>query len=176
MKKPEETLASFYLERIHMKKLCCSLLLITLLQACGFHLKGQYYLPANLQTLHLSSVKAHSPVLKELKAKLTHNNVNLVEKSSDEVTELRVLPEQFQRRTLSLFPNGQLAEYELLYRVSAEVAQPQSEIQRFDIELSREFQDDPNNALAKQRERELILSELRALAADRILAQLNTIH
>lgn len=159
-----------------MKKLCCSLLLVSLLQACGFHLKGQYYLPANLQTMHLSSVKAHSPVLKELKNKLAHNNVRLVNETNDVVTKLRVLPEQFQRRTLSLFPNGQLAEYELLYKVSVEVAQPGSDIQRFDVELSREFQDDPNNGLAKQRERELILSELRALAADRILAQLNTIQ
>lgn len=159
-----------------MKKLCCSLLLVSLLQACGFHLKGQYYLPASLQTMHLSSVKAHSPVLKELKAKLAHNNVKLVDESTAQITELRILPEQFQRRTLSLFPNGQLAEYELLYKVSVEVSQPNSEPQRFDVELSREFQDDPNNALAKQRERELILSELRAIAADRILAQLNTIQ
>lgn len=152
------------------------MLLVSLLQACGFHLKGQYYLPANLQTMHLSSVKAHSLVLRELEAKLVHNNVKLVDESSKDVTELRVLPEQFQRRTLSLFPNGQLAEYELLYKVSVEVLQPNAEITKFDIELSREFQDDPNNALAKQRERELILSELRALAADRILAQLNTIQ
>ncbi len=159
-----------------MNKSLILLLLVILLQGCGFHLKGQYYLPQNLQTLHLSSAKAHSPVLKELKSKLIHNNVVLVKEPQAEVTELRVLPEKFQRRTLSLFPNGQLAEYELLYQVSVEVLQPKQKKQRFDVELSREFQDDPNNALAKQRERELILSELRVIAADRILAQLNTIQ
>ncbi len=159
-----------------MKKLITSLFLVTLLQACGFHLKGQYYLPDNLQTLHLTSVKAHSQVLKELKSRLVHNNVVLVDEAQEQVTELRILPEQFQRRTLSLFPNGQLAEYELLYKVSIEVLQPNAKVQSFDIELSREFQDDPNNALAKQRERDLILSELRVLAAERILAQLNTIQ
>ena len=159
-----------------MKKLFLLLCLVSLIQACGFRLKGQYYLPENLQTLYVSSVKAHSPIMRELKTQLTHNNVKLVKQSDVELTELRVLPEQFQRRTLSLFPNGQLAEYELLYQVSVEVLQPNAQPQRFDIELGREFQDDPNNALAKQRERELILSELRKIAASRILAQLNTIQ
>ena len=159
-----------------MYKIIIAVLLTCLLQACGFHLKGQYDLPSNLQTIYLSSQKAHSEVVKELTSRLEHNNVVIQRESSPFVTELRVLPEQFQRRTLSLFPNGQLAEYELLYQVSVDVIQPQKQVRRIDIELSREFQDDPNNALAKQRERDLILSELRTIAAERILAELNTIN
>lgn len=159
-----------------MKKLTLLLTVLALVQSCGFRLKGQYYLPESLQTVHLTSVKKHSPVVRELAAQLKHNKVKLIEHSDSKVTQLNILPEQFQRRTLSLFPNGQLAEYELLYKVTVEVFQPGKDSQSFDIELGREFQDDPNNALAKQRERELILSELRKLAATRILAQLNTIQ
>ena len=158
-----------------MKKLLTLFLTLLLIQACGFHLKGQYYLPEQLQTLYVSSNKQHSPLVKEVELRLSQNQVTLLEQRNTNITELKVLPEQFQRRTLSLFPNGQVAEYELLYQASVEVYQPQKSMISFNVELSREFQDDPNNALAKQRERELILSELRTIAADRILAQLNTI-
>jgi LPS-assembly lipoprotein len=159
-----------------MKKLFSLLLALTFIQACGFHLKGQYYLPESLQSLHLSSSKKHSPLAKEVKVRLQQSGVKLLDESNAQITELRILPEEFQRRTLSLFPNGQVAEYELLYQANVLVLQPNKPAVNFNVELSREFQDDPNNALAKQRERELILTELRAIAADRILAQLNTIR
>lgn len=147
-----------------------------MLSACGFNLKGQYYLPENLQTIHLSSSQHFSPLTKQVRLRLLQNQVKLIEMPTQGVSQVRILPEQFQRRTLSLFPNGQVAEYELLYIAKFEVLLPEQDVQVFDIELSREFQDDPNNALAKQRERELILNELRVIASDRILAQLNTVQ
>ncbi|MDC2888054.1 LPS assembly lipoprotein LptE [Psychrosphaera sp. G1-22] len=102
--------------------------------------------------------------------------MDLVKKKTANIAELRILPEQFQRKTLSLFPNGQVAEYELIYLVRYQVQKPNKEPLSFNFELSREFQDDPNNALAKERERQLILSELRVLASDRILSQLMMIQ
>lgn len=143
---------------------------------CGFKLKGHYYLPESLQTLYLTSSKKFSPLAKQVKLRLSQNGVNLLPKFNREHAELKILPEKFQRRTLSLFPNGQVAEYELIYQVEFEVRLPNQPTQTFAFELNREFQDDPNNALGKERERELILSELRILASQRIMSQLNGIN
>ena len=161
-----------------MKKLCFILLCCVMMfsSGCGFKLKGQYYLPESLKTLHLSSTKKFSPLAKQVKLRLSQNQVNLVSSSQKNIAELRILPEEFQRKTLSLFPNGQVAEYELIYRVQFEVIKANEEPLEFEFELSREFQDDPNNSLAKERERQLILKELRVVASDRILAQLMMIQ
>ena len=149
---------------------------LALLSSCGFRLKGQYYLPESLQVLYVSSSKKFSPLAKQLVTRLKQNDVSVVKQYINGVSELRIQPESFQRRTLSLFPNGQVAEYELMYQVQVQLFEPNKEMQVFTVELTREFQDDPSNALAKQKERELILSELRVLASDRILAQLNTVQ
>mgnify|MGYP000427210199 CR=1 FL=1 len=161
-----------------MKKIgiCLFLFLSLGLTSCGFKLKGQYYLPESLKTLHLSSEKKFSPLAKQVKLRLSQNQIRLVNKSEPDVAELYILPEQFQRRTLSLFPNGQVAEYELIYQVRYRVRKPGEESVSFEFELSREFRDDPNNALAKERERQLILNELRVMASDRILAQLTSLQ
>lgn len=157
-----------------MKKLPLLLLVTTvsILASCGFHLKGQYYLPADLKQLYISSEKSYSPLKTKLKQRLEQNQVTILKAQEANKAELRVLPERFQRKTLSLFPNGQVAEYELIYEVRYQVRQVGKEPQTFSFELSREFEDDPNASLAKERERALILDELRVMASDRILSQL----
>jgi len=140
--------------------------------SCGFHLKGQYYLPANLKQLYLSSEKSYSPLTEQLALRLEQSQAVLLSKRNESSAELRVLPERFQRKTLSLFPNGQVAEYELIYEVRYLVIQPGKEPTQYGFELSREFEDDPNASLAKERERSLILEELRTIASERILSQL----
>jgi LPS-assembly lipoprotein len=144
--------------------------------SCGFNLKGQYYLAESLRTVYLSSAEQFSPLKETLKVRLQKNDVIVLKDFSEGIAEIRLEPESFQRRTLSLFPNGQVAEYELIYIAKYSVHRPTQDPQNYTVELSREFRDDPNNALAKERERELILSELRIIASDRILAQLNRLR
>lgn len=153
-------------------KLFSLLLVSSLITACGFKLKGQYYLPDSLKSIYVTSEKRFSPLRVQLEKRLRQNQVVILDALSANKAQLNVLPESFQRRTLSLFPNGQVAEYELIYLASYQVTLPNKKPQRFTVELSREFQDDPNNALAKERERALILSELRVIASDRIMSQL----
>lgn len=147
-----------------------------MLNACGFSLKGHYYLDDSLRTIYLSSEKRFSPLAKTLKERLIKNQVTVLDKFSEQNAQIHILPESFQRRTLSLFPNGQVAEYELIYVARFVLNRPTMQSQSFSVELRREFRDDPNNALAKERERSLILDELRVMASERILAQLNQLN
>lgn len=148
------------------------LLLLTslLLSSCGFQLRGQLPL-AKYPAIYLKGDK-HSQLLTELSLQLSRNNVKLATESADDLPQITLEQDSLQRRTLSLFPNGQVAEYELIYRVTYQLQLPDQEPLPYQIELFRDYQDDPNRALAKARELDLLLAELRGQAVARIIRQL----
>lgn len=159
-------------KRLTFRNLAIVLLTTSLLSACGFQLRGDYLLDDELQTLYVSSTDVHGELTRLVKLSLTHNQVNVLKHSKLNVPELRILTDKLDRRTLSLFSNGQVAEYELIYSVQYQVRFTGEEARKFSFELYRDYQDDPNLALAKSRELSLLLSEMRTAAADKILRDL----
>jgi LPS-assembly lipoprotein len=135
-----------------------------------------------LQTLYVSSSDVHGELTRLLKQHLTRNQVKVLNHKSKNVPELRIISDKLDKRTLSVFQNGQVAEYELIYavhyqlRFNATSGELLSEPQDFNFELNRDYQDDPNLALAKSRELSLLLSEMRKSAADKILRDLARIQ
>lgn len=151
------------------------LLIISLISACGFRLRGDYLLAPELQKLYVSSADIHGELTRVLKRHLKLNQVTLVKTFTTKYPELHVLSDNLARRTLSVFPNGQVAEYELIYSVRYQLRFPNQDPLDFNFELYRDYQDDPDIALAKSRELTLLLSEMRKQAADRILRDMASI-
>jgi LPS-assembly lipoprotein len=151
-------------------------LLAILLNGCGFNLRGSYLLAPELQTINLSSVDKFGELTRVIKQHLTINDVELVEKTNNSIPQMRILKDSLDRRTLSVFPNGQVAEYELIYTVRYQILIPDKAVQRFSFELNRDYQDDPDIALAKSRELSLMLSEMRIEAANKILRDMASIQ
>lgn len=145
-----------------------------LLTSCGFHLRGNLPL-SHFPAMHIQSDR-HSQLAQLVSAKLQHNKVQLLDSAQQNAPMLQLVNDSLERRTLSLFPNGQVAEYELIYKVSYALTMPDTETQFYQFELFRDYQDDPNQALAKANELELMLGELREQAANRILRQLSRLH
>ncbi|MFT7431467.1 MAG: LPS-assembly lipoprotein [Colwellia sp.] len=153
-----------------------TLVLLTLfLSSCGFALRGDYLLSPQLQTLHLSSADKFGELTRQVKQHLTINKIKLLSQATENVPQLKLSKDSLNRRTLSVFPNGQVAEYELIYTVRYRLVLSQNDVRSFVFELNRDYQDDPNIALAKSRELELMLSEMRKEAANKILRDLSTI-
>ncbi len=145
------------------------LLLSLLLSSCGFQLRGSLPLE-KYPAVYLQGDK-HSELLQQLGTQLERNQVKLLG-SSDTTAAIFVLDsDSLQRRTLSLFPNGQVAEYELIYKVNYQLILPGQEPRPYQIELYRDYQDDPSRALAKSKELDLMLTELRSQAVARIIRQ-----
>lgn len=144
-----------------------SLVFLATLSGCGFQLRGDYQLPQSLDTISL-----HSNVSKELKSqmeqRLVHSGITVSKSDSDYQLALR--SDQLERRTLSLFESGQVAEYELLYQVNYQLLKNNQVLLEKTAEVARDYQDDPNFALAKTREREMLVNEMRA-EASRIILQ-----
>lgn len=159
-----------------ISKLLSLSLILALITGCGFQLRGNYLLAPELQTIAFSSVDQYGELTRLVKQHLTINNVNLVQKSDDVIPQMRMLQDNLDRRTLSVFPNGQVAEYELIYTVRYQILIPGQDIQNFRFELNRDYQDDPDIALAKSRELSLMLSEMRTEAANKILRDMASIQ
>lgn len=145
-----------------------------LLNGCGFQLRGAHYIPVELQTLHLDSVDRYSELLKLLKSHFSVSGITILSEkhTSSTATRFTLYKDQLDRRTLSLFPNGQVAEYGLIYSVKYAITVQDQLPQYFEFEIYRDYQDDPQSALAKSKELTLILTEMRQQAATTILRQM----
>lgn len=142
----------------------------SLLAGCGFHLRGNLPL-SQFPAIYVQS-EAHSELAALLEQRFRQNKVALLNAYQQDRPAINILKDTLERRTLSLFANGQVAEYELIYKVEYQIQLAGQEPQRYQFELFRDYQDDPNQALAKAQELELLLSELRQQAANRIIRQL----
>ncbi|PKG55830.1 hypothetical protein CXF83_06885 [Shewanella sp. Choline-02u-19] len=160
------------IKRIFLVTLALSVLLSA---GCGFKLQGSYSIPEQLQTLSLSSQDEYSELTRLVRERLRLNRIAVVE-PTDEIPTVRIISDSLDRSTLSIYPTGNVAEYELIYQVSFAVQLPNAESQRFEVDIHRDYLDDPRTALAKSREMQLLLKEMRNQAADRIIQTLATIE
>ncbi|MGS2720561.1 LPS-assembly lipoprotein LptE [Paraglaciecola aestuariivivens] len=158
--------------------LLLSLVCVTLL-GCGFKLRGDYGLPSGIEYLQLKAAHNNSPLHRILTKALQGFDIQLWENSALQANldkqpdaSIYLQSEKLERRLLSLFSNGQVAEYELVYTVNYQMQFPEQEPQIMSFDVTREYQDDPNAVLAKSRELDLIHSEMRMEAANRIIRQL----
>ncbi|CAM4099987.1 LPS assembly lipoprotein LptE [Pseudoalteromonas byunsanensis] len=151
------------------------LLVCVLLSGCGFHLKKASYLPIEMRTIVLSGDDKRAELYELLSNDLQQAKVTLVDDApaDNQLVQLHLYRDTLERQTLSLFKNGQVAQYQLAYGVSYRVTRPDQEPVEQRFELYRNYQDDPDNALAKAKELELLLNELRQLASKRIVRELS---
>lgn len=147
------------------------LLLSLMLSSCGFQLRGIAALE-KYPAIYLEGDK-RSEFLSLLATQLKRNQVQLLEQQSEQSAVFIMQGDKLDRRNLTLFNSGQVAEYELIYRLDYQLLLPGKPLQTFKIELYRDYQDDPNRALAKSNELDLILSEMRNQAVSRVLRQLS---
>nr|WP_299073108.1 LPS assembly lipoprotein LptE [uncultured Paraglaciecola sp.] len=153
--------------------------IILMIAGCGFKLRGDYGLPAEIQTMQLSAAQQNTPLHRILGKQLQGLNIEVldnaarsrqIDKHLDAVIYLR--SDKLERRLLSLFSTGQTAEYELVYTIMYQLQFPDQDPLEIEFDVTREYQDDPNAVLAKTRELDLIQNEMRKEAANRIIRQI----
>ena len=144
---------------------------------CGFHLRGAPTLPDNVNTVVIDSARAHAPLAIALNERLNVYGLSTTGTSAldrNQSVNIYLLPENLERRLLSVYASGQVAEYELIYNVRYRVLFPDSDPIVAQFEVVRDYQDDPDQVLAKSRELELVLDEMRTEAADILIRRLSS--
>lgn len=149
--------------------LILTLCLVVTLAGCGFQMRGSYQLPPQLQQASIAAPQ-FSEIADQLRERFTLAGVELVDAQAN-VTAIEIVRDSLTRRTLSLSASGQVAEYELIYTVDYLLRAPNKAAKSLQVEVFRDYQDDPNFALAKTREREVLVAEMREQAAQRVLRQ-----
>lgn len=147
------------------------LCLVLMLTACGFQLRGDYQISAQIEELSLEGPRG-SEVLLRVQEIFEQRNIQLTA-PADHVTHVQIGRDRLDRRILSMLSSGQVAEYELIYMLPVTITTQTGEQHHHEIQILRDYQDDPNFALAKHRELELLISEMRTDAAHRLLLLLN---
>lgn len=145
------------------------------LAGCGFHLRGQVSIPAELQPIHVSA-QGGSRVADEVRRTLIRNGVNVVDDRAAARSEIAILDESRQRRVLTVaVDTAQVDEYEVRYTtewILRETGDDQRPLlPRETIESQRDYTFDRTAVLAKQNEEATLIENMQQDAALNILSR-----
>lgn len=143
-----------------------------LLSACGFHLRGNYEMPAGLTSVTLIVPEQSGVLKKELELMLNRSGV----RTDGGDTQLEVTREVLTKQTATVDSSAKAAEYTLLYavdyRISQVDAKTEGPVQK--LILRRGYQYDSTNIVGKSTEEETLVQEMRQDTANQIVRQLRS--
>ncbi|HYD33504.1 MAG TPA: LPS assembly lipoprotein LptE [Methylophilaceae bacterium] len=146
------------------------LVLVSLLSACGFQIRGT----ADLAFKNLYIQGAKLAISKPLAKSLTASGVTVVQDSEKADLMLEMISENTEKRILSLSGTGLVREFDLYYRVSFRLKDPQSEVwgPMQMVEQRRDYSYTDAEVLAKQGEETRLYDDMRAEATKELLRRL----
>jgi LPS-assembly lipoprotein len=152
------------------KWICLSAVLMCL-AGCGFQLKGSDAASSSAKlegmTLQLMSSQPRSELTREVSRALSATGLILLEEGDATLT-LRLQPEQFTQRNLSLTAQARAAELELTLFTNFTLNQPESDPIEARATVIRQMLNDPRNVVGKTEEMRLLREEMRRDLADQI--------
>ncbi len=150
------------------------LVVLPLIAACGFHLRGEVTLPAWLQRVQVTGEPRYGEVAEMLAHFLVAAGATPVERPARGDAVIVIEGEGRQRRILSVDSGGRPREYELSYRLDYSVRGADGELwlPRRSVMRTKEYTFDEADVLGKSTEREELWSELRRRAVGAVVDQL----
>lgn len=146
----------------HMKKVNKLVLIfaLSLLTACGYHLRGSMSLSSELKNIYLFGMSGS--LSQEMKSLLKASDVKLAQSPNEAGVVVKILKEDMRRRTISIGQTGKSSEMELDYYLKFQIYDSQQNplLDEQTIELSREFFNDQLALLAKENEEQTIRTEM----------------
>lgn len=153
------------LMRFFLVWLICGLFLT----ACGFHLRGSYHIPPDLQSLTLKSTPP--PLEAILRKQLQQHRIKLI---NDAKYTLEIIEATLNKQTSSMDTRAKAAEYNLYYQVSYRIIDNSQDVvfPTHRLLLRRGYQYDNTAIVGKNSEEQTLILELYHDAAMQIIRQL----
>lgn len=160
-----------------MYKLIASLLIASLLGACGWQLRGSSPVGHNLKSIYLTSEDNYSPVRLELEQLLAIHDIALAKTASESDMQLHILEEIADRRTAAVGVDALTSAYELFLSVHYEMRSPEgAPVSNLGSALAtRIFNYTAEGASSGAQEEALLQEEMRRELAQTLLRRLAAI-
>jgi LPS-assembly lipoprotein len=148
--------------------------LLSVLPACGFHLRGDVELPPVLKETYLESNNPYTGMARALRVELEAAGGRIVESSEGATAVLHIVREASENRILSVGSTGKASEYELFNEVvfSLSDAQDKVLIQPQSLRMTRDLVFDETELLGKVSEAEGIHRQMRRNLARQIIIRI----
>ncbi len=149
---------------------------LALFTGCGFQLRGDNTataLPPSWQQMNLLTANPNSEFSREVQARFSANGIVWVDRD-EAAYVLRLGPENFSQRNLSLNAEARAAEFELTMKTNFSVAAADGteEIEDADAVVIKQMENDPRNVVGKAEEVRILKDEMRGELAQQILRRI----
>jgi len=150
-------------------------LLLGLLSACGFHLRGDVELPPALRETFLDSKNPYTGMARALRVELEAAGGRIVESSENATAVLRIVREISENRILSVGSTGKASEYELFNEVVFSLSDAEGKvlIKSQSLRMTRDLVFDETELLGKISEAEGIHRQMRRNLARQIIIRID---
>jgi LPS-assembly lipoprotein len=146
-------------------------MLMLLLTACGYHLRGAIQLPEALQKIYVRGASAE--LTNAIARTFRSASGELVATAAEAGMILNVINEDYQRRTISIDSSGYSNEYDLVYRLTFDLLNNQGAvlISAQTIEVSKSYfnEQSGNTVLSKGNEEVVLRKELYSQAVRSVI-------
>lgn len=144
---------------------------LSLMTACGYHLRGSIALPTAMKNIYMFGVSG--ALSQEMKAILRASDGKVAASPNEAGVVIKVLREDMRRRIISVGQTGKSSEMELNYYLKFQFYDNQENplLDEQTIELSREFFNDQTAYLAKENEERMITKEMYRQAARMVMSR-----
>ena len=151
-----------------------AVLALIILTGCGFQLKGTGSNNTQLQglTIRLISSQPRAELTREVTRELTASGLMLRDDSDTDLS-LRLEPEQFTQRNVSLTAQARAAELELTLSAAFSLAESEQELVNARASVNRQMLNDPRNVVGKTEELRLLREEMRRDLAAQIVRRVS---
>jgi LPS-assembly lipoprotein len=144
------------------------LLALSMLAACGFHLRNQSSLPSALEPIYIGGKVSNGALANALRYQLRNNDTKVATNSATANYKLILLAETHEQRIISLDRRGLAAEYGLISAIEFELLDRSGQhvLGPLKLQEMRTVTNNPDNALTTSQEITLVQDDIdKALAA-----------
>jgi len=150
--------------------------LITILSACGWHLRGNSSMNTDedkVNALSLTADDIYTPLYRTFKIEYEKRRIDLI--NTTDKPQIKLLSENTTMRILSLNNELDPAESEITFNVDYQITMPKLPPQLCHLQLYRTYTQDKSHIAARDNAKQKLINEMRSEAAERVLNQIRTL-